>query len=87
VSAISDGGLRDVSVIELVLAVATGFALYSVAQNIGFRIFAPGAGFEVPAAQLLAPAFALAVCGGLLLLTTALRLRQSAAEPADIEAA
>jgi hypothetical protein len=61
--------LRDVTLIQLVLAIATGSSLAGFLSTLGLRIFAfTDHRFTQPAPLPLASAVALVVCGGLLLL-------------------
>lgn len=87
---ILERGVMDATVVELVLALGTAFALYGTLQQVGWRLFATEqfgvAGLTVTSAQLLAPFFAFLVLAALLMLTISARLRAEDAQWLEIEA-
>lgn len=72
--------LRDATLIELLLTIATGSALFGFVSAVGGRVFSftDSPGLFYPTSQLIASAIALVVCAALLLLVAR---RRPAVEP------
>lgn len=72
---IMERGVLEATVVELVLGLATAFALANFVQGLAFRTLADQQQFVVPWVQILAPLVAFLVLAGLLGLMMHLRIR------------